>query len=198
MEFLSDLDRALFFFVNHSMQNIVFDVLMPVLTDLNKQKVVLVAVAILLIWMLVRGGVTGRSAAVMLILTIIFSDQLNSSWVKHIFERVRPCHVLDDVHLLVSCGSGYSFPSSHAVNNAAGVVVLSFFYPKWTWAFAVFAGLVGFSRVYIGVHYPFDVLSGFLLGVACGGLVLLVFVWARSWWESRPPHGKENPNDHDR
>lgn len=191
MDTLQSLDRALFYFINHTLQNTVFDVSMPVLTDLNKQKVVLLCVAIMLIWMLIRGGVTGRSAAVVLILTIVFSDQLNSSWVKHLFERVRPCHVLDDVHLLVSCGSGYSLPSSHAVNNASAAVVLSFFYRKWTWAFAAVAGLVGFSRVYVGVHYPLDVLAGFVLGVGCGALVLFVFVRLRAWWLLRTQRAGE-------
>lgn len=198
MEFLSNLDQGMFYFVNQSMQNIVFDVVMPVLTDLNKEKVVLWSVGVLLIWMLVKGGSTGRSAAIALIITIIFSDQLNSSWVKHVFERVRPCHALDDVHLLVSCGSGYSFPSSHAVNNAAGAVVLAHFYRKWTWAFVLFAGLVGFSRVYVGVHYPFDVLAGFLLGAACGGLVVVAFVRIGAWWKLRGSKGEENPGEHDR
>jgi undecaprenyl-diphosphatase len=192
MELLSSLDKAMFYFVNHTMQNILFDALMPLLTDLNKHTIVLASVAVILVWMLVRGGNTGRSAAIALIITIIFSDQLNSSWVKHIFERVRPCHVLDDVHLLVSCGSGYSFPSSHAVNNAAGAVVLSFFYRKWTWAFALFAGSVGFSRVYVGVHYPFDVLAGFLLGAACGGIVVLGFVRIRAWWNARASRLEEH------
>lgn len=192
MELLSSLDKAMFYFVNHTMQNILFDALMPLLTDLNKHRIVLVSVAVILVWMLVRGGNTGRSAAIALIITIIFSDQLNSSWVKHIFERVRPCHVLDNVHLLVSCGSGYSFPSSHAVNNAAGAVVLSFFYRKWTWAFALFAGVVGLSRVYVGVHYPFDVLAGFLLGAACGGIVVLVFMRIRAWWNARNSRREEH------
>ncbi|MEX2117058.1 MAG: phosphatase PAP2 family protein [Bacteroidota bacterium] len=191
MELLNSLDRAMFYFINGTMQNILFDISMPILTDLNKQIVILFSLAILLLWMLVRGGVTGRSAAVLLIVTIIFSDQLNSSWIKHLFERIRPCHALEDVHLLVSCGSGYSFPSSHAVNNAAGAVVLSFFYRKWTWAFAVFAGVVGFSRVYVGAHYPFDVLGGFVLGAGCAALVLMAFVWIRSWWTSRTsPEGE--------
>ena len=184
MDILQSLDRALFYFVNHALQNVLLDISMPVLTDLNKQKIVLFSVAVVLLWILVRGGTTGRLAMVVLIVTIAFSDQLNSFWIKPFFERIRPCHVLEDVHLLVSCGSGYSFPSTHAVNNASAAVVLSFFYRQWKWAFAVFAGVVGFSRIYVGVHYPSDVLAGFLIGTACGVVVLVAFVRLRSWWSN--------------
>lgn len=188
-DFLYSVDLGIFYFINHTLQNAVFDAVMPVVTDLNKIPAVLVAVAGLLVLLAARGGATGRSAVIVLIITIAFSDQLNSSWVKHLFERVRPCHVLNDVHLLVSCGSGYAFPSSHAVNNAAGAVVLSFFYRKWTAAFVAFAALVAFSRVYVGVHYPGDVLGGLLLGSACGGLTVLLFVKARKRWEERKIKG---------
>lgn len=184
-EFFYSIDLALFYFVNHTLQNLVLDVTMPVLTDLNKQPVVLITVALVLLWAFIRGGVSGRTMAGLLIVTIVLSDQLNSSWVKHLFDRVRPCHVLNDVHLLVSCGSGYSFPSSHAVNNAAGATILSYFFRKWTWAFAGFAGLVGFSRIYVGVHYPSDVLAGFVLGFACGACVLAVFVNLKARWNAR-------------
>jgi len=190
-EIFFSIDLGLFYFVNHSLQNPVFDVLMPVLTDLNKQMAVLVGVFALLLWMGIKGGTTGRSAAVVLILTIVFSDQLNSSWIKHIFERVRPCHVLDDVHLLVSCGSGYSFPSSHAVNNVAGATVISYFYPKLVWAFGSFAAIVTFSRVYVGVHYPSDVAGGAVIGFLCGVIVLFLFVRAKAWWVQRRADSKE-------
>ena len=104
--YLNSIDITLFRFLNGSLSNPVFDVLMPFLTDLNKQRVVLVLVAALLLWMLIRGGYRVRLAAILLIITVIVSDQMSSSFVKYWFIRQRPCHVLYNVHLLVGCGSG--------------------------------------------------------------------------------------------
>lgn len=183
MEFLYGIDVGIFRFLNGTIQNPIFDILMPFLTDLNKQPVVLIMVAVALVWLSIQGGATGRMAATLLVVTIVFSDQLNSSLIKHLFDRLRPCHVLENVHLLVSCGSGYSFPSSHAVNNVAGATVLAFYYPKWTWAFASFAGLVAFSRIYVGVHYPSDVFAGAVVGFGCGWIVLTIVRQAERLWK---------------
>ena len=175
LEYLSNLDITLFYFVNRSLRNSVFDFLMPFITDLNRQKMVLVIVAFLLFVLLVKGGPRGRWAVAALVLGILFSDQLNSSLLKFLMERPRPCHALPDVHLLVGCGSGYSFPSSHAVNNFCGAVVLAFFFPRAAaWLFS-FAGIVCFSRVYVGVHYPSDVLGGAVIGFVCGFVVIALF-----------------------
>jgi undecaprenyl-diphosphatase len=149
---------------------------MPVLTDYAKQKVILGFAIALVFWMLIRGKPNVRLAAILLILTIVVSDQLNSFVLKFLFARLRPCHVLPDVHLLVGCGSGYSFPSSHAVNNFAGALVLAFCIPRWRWAFFGFAALIAFSRVYVGVHYPFDVIGGALVGVCCAGAVIVLYL----------------------
>lgn len=94
----------------------------------------------------------------------------------------RPCHALQNVHLLVSCGSGFSFPSSHAVNNFAGALILAFFFPRNKWWFFGIAAIVAFSRVYVGVHYPFDVIGGAVIGLFCAGCVLLAFILIEKLW----------------
>ena len=189
MEFFWNIDRIVFYFCNHDLQNRLFDVVLPIVTDLNKHWYGLSIAAILWLLLLLRTGTPGRIAALLLIPTITFADQLNSSFLKYLIVRPRPCHVLPDVHLLVSCGSGYSFPSSHAVNTFAAALVLAYFLPRWTWAFFSFAIIVDFSRVYVGVHYPSDVLGGSIVGLLCGALVILVFRAGERWWAGRRARG---------
>jgi undecaprenyl-diphosphatase len=182
LDFLNSLDIALFHFFNGSLCNPVFDFLMPLITDLNKQRIVLVFVAVILLWMLIRGRRQVKIAALLLIITIVVSDQLSSSVIKYWLERPRPCHALHNVHLLVSCGSGFSFPSSHAVNNFAAALILAFFFPRAKWWFFGFAAIVAFSRIYVGVHYPSDVIGGAVIGLFCAGSVLLAFIVLEKLW----------------
>ena len=170
IDFLYSIDVMIFFFINHTLANPMLDWLMPFLTDLNKHSVAIVialAFAGLTIW---KGGMKGRAAIGVLIVTIIISDQLNSAFLKELFDRVRPCRALEGVRLLVSCGGGMSFPSSHAVNNFAGAFVISHFYPKQKWYWFSFAALVALSRPYVGVHYPSDILVGSIVGIGVGFL----------------------------
>jgi undecaprenyl-diphosphatase len=132
--------------------------------------------------MLIRGNRHARIAALLLIVTIVFSDQFSSSTIKYWFERPRPCHVLHNVRLLVSCGSGYSFPSSHAVNNFAGALILAFFFPRGKWWFFGFAAIVAYSRVYVGAHYPSDILGGAIIGLCCAASVLVAFIALEKLW----------------
>jgi undecaprenyl-diphosphatase len=184
-EFLLGVDRSLFYFCNQNLRNWIFDAIMPFLTDLNRKPLALVVVGLLWLLLLTKGGRHGRVVALLLIPTIVVSDQFSSSVLKFLVERVRPCHELPDVHLLVGCGSGYSFPSSHAVNNFAAALLLAYFLPRWTWAFFTFAVVVAFSRVYVGVHYPSDVVGGAMIGLCIGGVILGVYRLAEEWWIGR-------------
>lgn len=170
---LLQIDTSLFYFINNTMQNSLFDRIMPVITDIHYWKIV-----ILIVWLalIVKGGKKGRVAAILVIVVVGFSDLLIAQVIKPIVARVRPCNVLPHVHLLVGCGSleSYSFPSSHASNIFAAASFFGYKYKRLVAAFITIAVLVAYSRVYVGVHYPFDVIGGAVVGVVCAWIVLIL------------------------
>ena len=107
----------------------------------------------------------------MLLLALGISDFLTGHFLKPIIARLRPCHALQGVHLLVGCSDSFSLPSAHAANSAAISTVICYEYRKMIIPMAIVVLLVCYSRVYLGVHYPFDVLMGMISGVAYGLMV---------------------------
>jgi undecaprenyl-diphosphatase len=200
-DLLLSADRALFLFLNVTLSTPAGDLVWPLITDYDRILVVramLLSVWLVLLW---KGGTRGRTAALMLIPLLVISDQLSSTVIKELVGRARPCHmvggvpVIREVHLLVTCGGGKSFPSSHAVNNFAVAAMFSAYYRRWTWAFFSCAALVGLSRIFVGVHYPLDVLGGAAIGVGVG--LACVWTWRTvtvRWLPSLVlPVGEEKP-----
>lgn len=183
LEFFIYLDRSMFIFFNQVIANGFFDTIMPAITDWDKTipgRIIIVIIVVGLLW---KGGRTGRTVIFLLIPTIILSDQLNSSFLKNIFARPRPCHliegttIIENVRLLVACGSGYSFPSSHAVNSFAIATIFTAHYNKYWWIFGIYATVVSFSRIYVGVHFPFDVVAGAIVGILCSLFVYILWLY---------------------
>ncbi len=166
-----ELDTNLFFLLNYKAQNVVFDFLMPILTNLDYWRIPIILLAIAL---LVFGGRRGRIAVLLLVLGITLSDQVCNSILKPLVGRVRPCNVLENVHLLIGCTEAFSFPSSHATNIFTGMILLSYVYPKIKAGALTVAVLVSYSRVYVGVHYPFDVVAGVALGIVCAIIIMVI------------------------
>lgn len=110
-------------------------------------------------------------------LVIVFSDQGSVHLFKNVFERLRPCHFLENVRLVTEgCGGNFGFISSHASNVFGLAVFIGSILNKKTFAFLFFwAALVSFSRVYVGVHYPFDILFGMMYGTTIALLLLKIY-----------------------
>lgn len=170
-------DIKAFEFINSSLSNTLFDEVLPWFREP-------------LFWfpfyIFIAGFVFfnfGRKAywfVIFLILTASSSDLVSSRPIKKTIKRLRPCNT-EYVHVIerVQCGSGYSFTSSHAANHFAVatfiVMTLGQSFQKikpWCW---IWAGLVGFSQVYVGLHFPLDIIGGALLGIILGKIWALLF-----------------------
>jgi len=171
---LSSLDTALFYLVNGQGQNFFFNWFMPFMTNLENFTYILVVLGVWILWRERKAGVI---FLVFVGVTLTITDQFSSHLLKGWVGRIRPCHVLSGVHLLTDCNTSYSFPSSHAVNIFAAAFFLSQPLRKLSPIIYCIAALVGYSRVYIGIHYPFDVMGGAGIG--------LLIAWPMRWIKDR-------------
>jgi membrane-associated phospholipid phosphatase len=120
---------------------------------------------------------------IMLLCTVALTDMTGTYGFKHVFQRTRPCGDPDLVFqvnfLLERCSTGFSFISNHAANHfgIAMFIVVTFgpVYRKWTWIAFAWASLVCYAQIYVGLHFPLDVIVGALVGLCWGYLMGFAF-----------------------
>ena len=168
MESIINLDEQLFVFINKTLCSGILD---TILIPIRHKLFWLPLYLFIIVFISVNYGKTKWWVFLFFGVTILLSDTVSSKIIKKSVERVRPCHVerlepLTKIH----CSHGFSFTSSHATNHfAIGtflVCLLSFYKYRFLWF--VWAGIISFAQVYVGVHYPFDVLTGGLIGIILG------------------------------
>ncbi|MEW6001376.1 MAG: glycosyltransferase family 39 protein [Nitrospirota bacterium] len=178
---LPEADTLIFFFINKGLQNKLTDLIMIFLTGRSYLLVIP-----FLVWFFLKGWKKTSLVLTLSLISLLLSDWASYN-LKEVFERPRPCNVLEGVRLLVGCSSSHSMPSGHAVTSFAFVTpFLIFFRSRINYIFCVFAFLVGFSRVYVGVHYPSDVLVGILVGVMSATSVSGLYKKAYERFKEKP------------
>jgi undecaprenyl-diphosphatase len=185
MDWILPLDRTLFIFINQTLANPVTDFLMPIVTN-GRNWVVPVVLAIL--FMFWKGGRRAWWLAGGAVIVIALCDQSSAHWLKPIFKRTRPCHVVEGARVLIHCTQAFSFPSAHATNNIGAAIWFTYGFPRLWWIFFPLAFLVSISRVFVGVHYPFDILGGWVLGATIALSAVAVTHSIRTRWRARKTH----------
>ncbi|MDI6801690.1 MAG: glycosyltransferase family 39 protein [Thermodesulfovibrionales bacterium] len=184
-----NIDKKLFALINAGVSNSPLDILMPALT--SKGYFLLLPYMIYLVWTGFKGQKNNSPfdlTAAIWAIVISFGSFLITDWlvyeIKHLIMRVRPCDELEGVRLLVGCSKSYSMPSNHA-SNAFAVALPLFYLARqstlslmWRLYPFILAILVAFSRVYVGVHYPSDIIFGAMVG--CAFSAALIFWYKRS------------------
>ncbi len=174
-------DRALFVQINQVWVHPWLDVVMPIITDLHKNPVVKMAIIpVLLAYWIYRQRMRAVKTIVLGVMALALSDSISYRIIKPLVSRNRPADSGMTVVLQTDNHSGLSFPSNHAANiftigNFVGLAV-----PPLRPTLLLFAAAVAYSRVYVGVHFPIDVLAGAIIG-----MIISTVVWyiGQEWVE---------------
>lgn len=132
-------------------------------------------------------------------IAVAFADQITSGFMKPFFERLRPCHdpaINEQVHVVAGCGGQYGFASGHAANSFAVAsfmyLILNKYY-RYAYLLFIWAGLVAYSRIYVGVHYAGDIIAGAIIGTICGTLMYTMYYFFTDFLtRNKPENGIKN------
>ena len=179
MDTIISFDHLLFHFINDTLSNTFLDWVMPFWRD----KKFWVPFYVLGLFTVVKKfKISAIYWALFVALTVGLSDTVSSKIMKPTFERVRPCNTKNmdqEIRILVPCGKGFSFTSSHATNHFAVAVfvllTLSSYYKKISPFLLAWAATISLGQVYVGAHYPLDIFTGGLLGSGIGYFVFMIY-----------------------
>lgn len=174
MDALLQLDGNILLWIQEYIRNDFLTPIFKFITSLGDEGYVWIAIAILLLF-IKKYRKVGITVGVSLLGSLLFNNML----IKNLVARTRPYRVLDTLTILIEEPGEFSFPSGHTSSSfAAGVVLFMLLPRKYGVPAMILAFLIGISRLYVGVHYPTDVLAGMVMGtiLAIGSVKLVSFI----------------------
>ncbi len=174
LEKIKQIDQSIFFFFN-KMHNPFMDVVMSLFT---RTEIWAIFFLVIIYFIIKKYKAKSVIILILLALSIVISDQF-SVFIKESLQRLRPSHdpaIQSMVHIVMKKGGLYGFFSSHATNTFAVAMFLSLLFKNYRFTILIFfwATLASYTRIYLGLHYPGDILTGMIVGSLIGlGMAVL-------------------------
>lgn len=170
IEVLSSIDENILIFLQNNIRNPLFDSILIPFTKSNNHGILAIVIVALLI-IISRYRKVGITA----LLALIIDTIIINLFIKPTVARIRPYDTIEGLHLLLNRANDYSFPSGHTGSIFAVATVIFLLMPKKFGIPALtVAILMGFSRVYVGIHYPSDVICGMLFGIISAAVAIKI------------------------
>lgn len=169
LDYIKEKDNEILSYINDNYRNKRLDKVMPIVTALGDLGIIWVVIGALLI-----RNLDYRKTGVMIFLALILTTIIGEGIIKHIVKRKRPTICISDSILIVK-PSTYSFPSGHTASSFAVSAIFLNNSSIASGTIITIAILIAFSRLYLNVHYPSDVIAGGIIGLACGMLVAILY-----------------------
>lgn len=169
MEFIQNIDTAILMFIHNNFTSPLLDSFMPAITSIGNAGCIWIVLCLILLL-----SKRHRKYGFMLAGALILCLLIGNVGLKPLIARERPFNFNDAITLLISTPLDYSFPSGHTMSSFASAAILYYMNKKVGIAAYVLASVIAFSRLYLYVHYPSDVLAGVLIGILIARIVIKI------------------------
>lgn len=164
---INNFDMSILNFIRDNLTNPFMDKFMTFITYLGDKGLIWIIIGIIL---LVQKKY--RKVGLVLLLGLLLNAILGEVIIKNIVQRPRVFNTYPDIHLIIKGPSSYSFPSGHTASSFVAAGILSYYIKDIKYIIYAFASLVAFSRLYLYVHYPTDIIGGIILGTVSAMIVI--------------------------
>lgn len=167
---MTNIDFNILNYIHSHLSCSALDFLMPKITVLGNSGAIWIIIAVIMI-VFKKSRKTGFMTVAGLITDVILGNLL----LKNIIARNRPCWINDTIQMLISVPQDYSFPSGHTLSSFTAATIIMHFDKRMGTVAYILASIIAFSRLYLYVHFPTDVLAGIILGIAIGCITIKIF-----------------------